>query len=73
MTPPIAPVALAVPGGAVDALKREADRRQALWKVHEYDCWSRCREGRWCRTGDRLIELARSAGLTVMRAEGWWL
>jgi hypothetical protein len=63
---------LAGPSVAVDALRREARYRQAQWKVHEYGCWSRCRVGRPCRVGDDLIELARSAGLKVMRAEGYW-
>jgi hypothetical protein len=67
----LSPVAQAVPRGAVDAVKRDAVRRQALWKAHEHSCWSRCRVGRFCRVGDDLIELARSAGLAVMRAEGW--
>jgi hypothetical protein len=70
MTTPLAP--LARPSVAVDALKHEALYRQAKWKAHEHSCWSRCRVGRWCRVGDDLIELARSAGLRVMRAEGYW-
>jgi hypothetical protein len=67
---PLAP--LARPSVAVDALKHDAVRRQALWKAHEHSCWSRCRVGRFCRVGNDLIELARSAGLRVMRAEGYW-